>query len=114
MEDKPALYIPPEMWEHILSYLEPKQKICEKCKKKYCSHCSGNLHFECADCNKFVCKRDFCNYHNIQCQLCKGELCKECYTWDNISKNGVSYLRYGCKKCVTQMKKKIMESNYYR
>jgi hypothetical protein len=107
VDNRVPLYIPPEIWENIISYIRYDIK-CEKCGEIYCNKCLDNRHFYCDTCSKFMCNRmDACT----KCVHCPKYMCdnNECFKMRIIRKNGVTYTRFGCTECLDDHEKKIME-----
>ena len=100
---QPMLYIPPEIWEHILSYVEPPKKTCPTCSLEYCRICLDKQHFMCSKCKTVVCTNTPGVTH-VKCQYCPARQCSsDCMTFKRLNKGGnATHFAYGCEECVTR------------
>ena len=72
-----SLYVPPEIWEHILKFVKPDIKICKKCNSKVCMNCECDTGHEfCKFCNRMYCL--IRNGHLNKCRVCSAKVCHKC------------------------------------
>ena len=116
-KEKPPLYIPPEIWENIISHLDPIKK-CVECNQEYCEVCrkrSSGDHINCKLCDKFLCLNNPSNPSYVtllRCMHCRVILCQDCTVHRLVTKDNATYHKCGCPDCVDIMEQKIMNQPY--
>ena len=104
--EKKTLYVPPDIWKIILSYLKDE---CHNCGGKICRECINNnvhnKHMICKTCEKIICPTQ----KTQKCKSCASELHKECYVFGSVKKATSSYfISDVCKPCFEKRRQSII------
>ena len=112
-----SLYIPPEIWDKILSFLPPLSKKCEGCYMEYCVTCSKKTmmfenpkHVICVDCNELCCGKG--KFGKIQhCLFCTRCIHKNCMTQVTVTLDNATTLKEGCKACINNLIEELYKTH---
>ena len=105
------LYVPPEIWEHILQYTMAECKICNN---KYSLNCYNTPDINCSHSKCGTCEDVICLNANEstaeKCTMCIKNVHKKCLAIERIQKpdSNAVYYRIGCKPCVESSKKALL------